>query len=624
MFGPTQRIMREQSRRSALTLRGGVMGADNSNQLDNTSAAQFSAISREPVTARVAFNQIFIDIPLWAFSASGAITETDLAESYTFGVALEYPFTNAVAGIPTNTRYRMLTLAGANWFNYTVGGQAAPYARFYLNLSAIGITISAGAVYGIWVTQECVAGRTGGVINKRLFKSQQGSSSLHPYLCNVSTSVAASSYVDTDGAMALNSISAVTSIKTGGTVLMGAGPINTAMAPGTVSWVIDGNSIEAGNQEGYGASGTYGDASGDAYANRGWAMRLAQKLGKPATQISKGSDRDSYRLATGMYNRRLAQMSAINPTHYFDMNPHNEIASGTVAAVGWAGSTVYVLDDARTANSALWICTVPGTSAASGGPSGITTLGAFVVDGTVTWMCLGAQAAITTAAIGNSFAGWVSARKKRLRMVQTAVPNAKLIGTTCPPDAASTMIASSVAYVSATGIMTVTVSTTANMLAGQNVRVSGLSPTGHNTTPSTDQGEVCTITTGTTFTVQHTTGLAAPTGTATVNTGWTTAAAQTANTGYAAGNSLRTLINQFIRSTVGQSFLGYATVSDIGKYAESGNPVTAGTETGAWAAVASSAFAPTSDGTHPTSVNYDAIATALTGDPIYLSVVTNP
>lgn len=59
-----------------------------------------------------------------------------------------------------------------------------------------------------------------------------------------------------------------------------------------------------------------------------------------------------------------------------------------VAATPWAGSTAYVAGDRRTNASGVYLCTAPGTSASSGGPTG-TTRGVNITDGGVTWRYLG-------------------------------------------------------------------------------------------------------------------------------------------------------------------------------------------------------------------------------------------
>lgn len=57
-----------------------------------------------------------------------------------------------------------------------------------------------------------------------------------------------------------------------------------------------------------------------------------------------------------------------------------------VALTAWAPTTVYAVGDRRSNASRSYICTDPGTSAGSGGP---TTTGSGIVDGTVEWRYLG-------------------------------------------------------------------------------------------------------------------------------------------------------------------------------------------------------------------------------------------
>jgi len=59
------------------------------------------------------------------------------------------------------------------------------------------------------------------------------------------------------------------------------------------------------------------------------------------------------------------------------------------AATAWVGSTVYAAGDKRTNAGNIYLCTVGGSSAASGGPSG-TTRGVDIVDSGATWRFLGA------------------------------------------------------------------------------------------------------------------------------------------------------------------------------------------------------------------------------------------
>ncbi len=68
---------------------------------------------------------------------------------------------------------------------------------------------------------------------------------------------------------------------------------------------------------------------------------------------------------------------------------HDDGPGGVAAA--WAGSTAYVVDDYVTNNGIVYRCSVAGTSAASGGPTG--TGSAPIVDGTASWLFVGISGA---------------------------------------------------------------------------------------------------------------------------------------------------------------------------------------------------------------------------------------
>jgi hypothetical protein len=65
-------------------------------------------------------------------------------------------------------------------------------------------------------------------------------------------------------------------------------------------------------------------------------------------------------------------------------------AAATDTTVLWAGSAAYVVGDRVVNGGNVYTCTVAGTSAASGGPTGT---GASIADNTVTWQFIHAQAA---------------------------------------------------------------------------------------------------------------------------------------------------------------------------------------------------------------------------------------
>lgn len=77
------------------------------------------------------------------------------------------------------------------------------------------------------------------------------------------------------------------------------------------------------------------------------------------------------------------------------------VANATLAAAtSWAASTAYAYGDLRKNGANIYVCSVPGTSAAFGGPSGIST---SILDGTCTWrfVAVGTGYAVA-AAIGES------------------------------------------------------------------------------------------------------------------------------------------------------------------------------------------------------------------------------
>jgi hypothetical protein len=200
-----------------------------------------------------------------------------------------------------------------------------------------------------------------------------------------------------------------------------------------------------------------------------------------------------------------------------------------------------------------------------------------------------------------------------IRIYKAAMPNVKIILPTLTPDAASAVVASAYAYNSGTGALDLTIPDASKLSVGGNIRVSGLTPSGLNTSGVTNTP--ITAIAGNVITVTRPTGLAAPTGTASVGLTWTDPSYQTANTGYAASNSFRAWNNRCIRTNPNGA-LPYAAFADAGKWGEYGNPTTPGAETGTWAylpvAGPSLGSAFTSDGTHETSYGNNYIAERLT------------
>jgi hypothetical protein len=79
-----------------------------------------------------------------------------------------------------------------------------------------------------------------------------------------------------------------------------------------------------------------------------------------------------------------------NGLHIYTESTLTWAIANTDTTVSWAGSTAYLSGDRVVNGGNVYTCTVAGTSAASGGPAGV---GAGIVDNTVTWDFIHAQAA---------------------------------------------------------------------------------------------------------------------------------------------------------------------------------------------------------------------------------------
>lgn len=609
---------------ASTTARRAIAYGTNASYIKDTSGqAQFAFVRRKeyflPYDIKTG-DLIEIAFPLWTLERPGSnpVVETDFAEAYDFQVAMEYPF-NASSTSSTNlaNRYRCLnTRDGLATYSYTFG-QTDRMMVFTVTSPA---DIPAMTAIGFHVFQENVAGRSGGVTNKAINCVINSSTYAGRFDGTFSST---SSIIAADPTMTRTSWTAANAGQTGLPGVMPVGAIRVAI-PKTLSVLMSmGNSKLQGSNEGTSFSGTnalppvYGDAGGDRYGNAGWGTRLALKLSLGCAQMSRGSDSFNYQFTSGI-TRRMEFAAWCNPTHFLPPDVHNDTSqSGTPA---WAGSTAYSVDDTVSLGGNFYVCEQAGTSAASGGPTGT---GANIVDNNVLWTYIGPNDMTTTTG-----ATLVGKMRKLYRQYKAAMPNVKIIQPTLTPDSASAVTASAYSYNSGTGALTLTIPDASKLSVGGNVRISGLTPSGHNTSGITNTA----ITAiggvgGNDITVTRTTGLASPTGTATVGLTWTDPSYQTPNTGYAAVNSFRAWTNRFIRNNPNGA-LPFAAFADAGKYGESGNPTTPAAESGAWAylpvAGPSLGSAFTSDGTHETSYGNDYIATQLsTNEPTLIAVLQN-
>lgn len=575
-------------------------GANAHYNLDTTGAAQWSFLSRDPYSVPIdikAGDKIDFLLPLWTLpSVSNQIVETDLAEAYDFQLSMEYPYADSSTSSPTlANRTRALTTGGQATYSY-LPGQGERIAAFSVTAP---VDIPAGQLFGGILLHECVAGRSGGVTNKRILRPDNASTFLGRKNGSVNSTT---SLIASDATMTRTAFTANSAAQTGLTGSMLIGAVVVTAPNGTPAIFVNGNSIEQGSNEGTSNSGTVGDAIGDAggdlRGNRGWATRTAYKLNIGVTQMSRGSDSVNDRMTNG-FSRRLEFAQRCNPSSYIDLNPHNDTSQTNAPA--WS-SKAWLLDDVCTANGNAYVCDQAGTSGATA-PNGT---GANIADGTVLWTYAGPNDGPATAP------SWLGKMRKYLRQVKAALPGVKLIGVTCPPDSTSTANASAVNYDSGTGALTLTIADASKLSVGGNVRISGLTPSGLNT--SGIANTPITAINGNDITVTRPTGLAAPTGTAAVGLTWTDPSYQTPKSGYTTATSFRSWANRCIRTNP-NGVLPYDGIADIGKWAESGNPTTPGTETGKWDKLLTGGVSlgskMTSDGTHPTSFGNDYLATQM-------------
>ena len=598
----------------SLVYRSAATGADAANVIQTTRAAQYSATRRALHYSQVgikAGTTIELMVPLWTFSSKGVVREILLPEAYRFAAAFEYPVAPSLTDIPTTTRTQAVAPDGGNIY---VSNPADTATKFFKFRVVVPVEIPPRSVYGTWLTHECVAGRTGAVTDKLITQASQRSGFVNRHEGASATSIPGAGHIDSNFCMTSTSIDPIASAQTGANVAMTVGAIRLPMPATERSALINGNSIEAGQQEGYGASGRFGDASGDLYNNHGHAMRLLWKRRISVSQMSKGSDRDSYRLTAGNYAARLAWMAETNPTHVIDMNPNNEIARNLAAAGGWAAATAYVQDAVVFSGSNLYICDTGGTS----GSRGPTGTGSGLADGTAVWSYI-----LPNDLAGSRKAGtWVGQRRRRLRLDRAALPHAKFIGVTQPPNSASVQTTTIYTYAGTT--LTVTLGNVDGYVVGMNARLSSVSGQTAFTpsallSPSNGFSRVTAVdpvAKTVSFTVPS--GLAAPANPLSVNSEWTSVAGQTPAADYAPGTSARSAINRFLRSPQAATILGYAGLIDLGAYLESGGPTTPATETGAWKTYVDNAIpvggGATYDGTHPTSRSFEDAAVQAAND----------
>lgn len=110
--------------------------------------------------------------------------------------------------------------------------------------------------------------------------------------------------------------------------------------------------------------------------------------------------------------------TAIGPTVYNGIGQDGGANFQYFATTAWTGATLYGMGQYVTNGGSYYLCTQPGTSAASGGPTGTAQ---SITDGTVTWMNIVTTAWTGETAIGNG--NYVIASSNLYLCTSVAAPN---------------------------------------------------------------------------------------------------------------------------------------------------------------------------------------------------------
>jgi lysophospholipase L1-like esterase len=293
------------------------------------------------------------------FYINGATpVDTDLPNNYNFQVGVENPWNNSLTGIPARIA---VTFSGNNSVSYTAGTPGSPAGYIESDTVDFGSTISAGACFGLWTTQEVPSQAAG-----ELMIVTNAQNYINRYTGQTQST---SSQITAGTALTASSITAVGStINTGGYGLEPVMMLIQVPATSTQQFVLDiGDSINYGVGEGGLGSnnlGAYGDAMGDAQANPAWAARwIEEVLSHEMVNMAKGGDAFSYYSPTN-WQYRLLLFALANPTFILSQNGHNDLTQGHGASV-IKGNALSLFSELNTILPGIPICqstVTPGSS----------------------------------------------------------------------------------------------------------------------------------------------------------------------------------------------------------------------------------------------------------------------
>jgi lysophospholipase L1-like esterase len=341
-----------------------------------------------------------------------------------FQVAFEYPFTNALTGIPENRP--LYTFSGANFVKYDSGTWDGAIGYIISDILDHGQWVPAFSKFGLWT---CVEGPSS-VAN--LIPYQRNSSSFIQRYGGAITSTGSqiANYGGaSDIASTATSVTGFNSAQTGSSTYFAPCMLLVETDSRSQCVGVIGDSLAYGVGEGVAGSSTSGDALGDANNNSGFISRGLYAAGLNYINLGRGSDRLEY-LATAAnwkYRRQLLQLA--KPTHIIQENGVNDLTQTTMPG-NWAATTAYAKYQTVIAGGArVYMCTQAGTS----GSSVPTGTGFGIVDGTAVWVYL--RAYIADAARAMYRFAYLS---NLVDQIRAAVPEARVYGSLITPNATST------------------------------------------------------------------------------------------------------------------------------------------------------------------------------------------
>lgn len=258
-----------------------------------------------------------IKLVLPTFSVA-TLADVDMPYATDFQAAIEYPYQAAITGLSARNP---VLFGGSETAHYdpTTG----PFPAVVSDIYDLGVTVPAGTAIGSWVSLEFSA------------RASQGASKLP-----TSNNVGSTTYTTYERCVAgTTSLVDASWAKTATTLAAGfAGPAQAYVpmllvdcGPGTKSYLVIGDSIAYGTNEGYNGSGTKGDFRGNANGDAGWVDRWLSLQGKAFANFSNPSDQLQYVADPAKNHRRRALAAIMNPTDMIIELATNDVFARSVA-----------------------------------------------------------------------------------------------------------------------------------------------------------------------------------------------------------------------------------------------------------------------------------------------------